>query len=573
MSILGGSPLGLIGVKSTPTRDGMSTFNGGKSRNINVNFYNTGREADKEGMNKTSNDAGGMFSVFTGGSIIRPWANIGGVGKETPTMGLKGDFKRMNRRTLHNNDVYDTSILNIVEKTANTSAALRPSDFAYLKNLGVYPNNRLVIARRFAGPMPDDIFAKGKRPLSVMITWKPEGEDFLDISFGEFWEEAKADFTDVLNNMTKDIVGKGTGGDQASKLLSGIPLPGFTEPIQRSILKKFGVLDENAPAGSPVGDPNLIKEAKRRKTVGYGQAGSGLMCKVSIKMVVEYEQKFISGIDPTVVFMDILANAVRFGTTDKVKFGLSNDAAKLITGAVDDPGKFITEMVDAISGAIDDAVEGIKTFLEGIINPPTATDPADVAGIIKDKLGDILTEIKSALTLTVQKYRIEIEGIVRALALLPSTPWHVTIGNPLRPIFCSGDMYTDSVNLKLGPTLAFNDLPSYITLEFTLTNARNWGADDIMSKFNTGYLRTVNFKKDVNSVSLGETINDRNYQEPNKISGTNSNVPINNSTSNVDNQVPGLTQSNQSGTQSTIRENDNQQRINSDPNSPSGATT
>jgi hypothetical protein len=572
MSILGGSPLGLIGVKSTPTKDGMSTFNGGKSRNINVNFYNTGRESDTEKMDKSNNKSGGMFSVFTGGNVIRPWANIGGVGKETPTMGLKGDYKRMNRRTLHNNDVYDTSILNIVEKTANTSAALRPSDFAYLKNLGVYPNNRLVIARRFAGPMPDDIFAKGSQPLSVMITWKPEGDDFLDISFGEFWEEAKADFTSVLNDITKDIVGK-AGGDQSAKLLSAIPLPGFTEPIQRSILKKFGVLDENSPAGSPTGDPNLIKEAKRRKTVGYGQAGSGLMCKVSIKMIVEYEQKFISGIDPTVVFMDILANAVRFGTTDKVKFGLSNDAAKLITGAVNDPGKFVIETVDAIKGAIDDAVKDIKVFISGIIKAPKAPDPAKAAQAVSGSLTKILTEIKNALSLTIQKYRLEIEGIVRALALLPSTPWHVTIGNPLRPIFCSGDMYTTDINLKLGPTLAFNDLPSYITIDFTLTNARNWGADDIMSKFNTGYLRTVNFKKDVNSVSLGETINDRNYQEPSKVSGTNSNVPINNSTSNVDNQVSGSTQPNQSETQSTTRENDNQPSVNSNPNSPSGATT
>ena len=40
MAILGGSPLGLIGVRSTPVRaTGMSTFNGGSSRNINVNKY------------------------------------------------------------------------------------------------------------------------------------------------------------------------------------------------------------------------------------------------------------------------------------------------------------------------------------------------------------------------------------------------------------------------------------------------------------------------------------------------------------------------------------------------------
>jgi hypothetical protein len=52
MPVLGGSPLGLIGVKSGPTADGMSTFNGGKSRNLNVNLYNSGREADKAKLKK-----------------------------------------------------------------------------------------------------------------------------------------------------------------------------------------------------------------------------------------------------------------------------------------------------------------------------------------------------------------------------------------------------------------------------------------------------------------------------------------------------------------------------------------
>ena len=63
MAILGGSPLGLIGVLSTPVdKAGMSSFNGGRSRNVNVNFYNVGKEADKEKLSK-SGKKGGMFST------------------------------------------------------------------------------------------------------------------------------------------------------------------------------------------------------------------------------------------------------------------------------------------------------------------------------------------------------------------------------------------------------------------------------------------------------------------------------------------------------------------------------
>jgi hypothetical protein len=54
----------------------------------------------------------------------------------------------------------------------------------------------------------------------------------------------------------------------------------------------------------------------------------------------------------------------------------------------------------------------------------------------------------------------------------------------------------DDVKMTLGSTLAFNDLPSNIKVEFTLRNARPWGLQEILAKFNTGHLRTVNIQKD-----------------------------------------------------------------------------
>ena len=185
MAILGGSPLGLIGVLSTPTRDGLSTFNGGKTRNVNVNLYNVGKEADKEKLSK-SGKKGGMFSLFTGGNLVKAWPNAGKLGADDKTMGIDDNYGGVTRTTLHNNDVYDTSVLNLLEKLAGTNAQLRPSDFAYLKDLGVYPNNRLMIARRFLGAVGDNIMTTKKLGASAtLISWRPEGDDFLEISFFE----------------------------------------------------------------------------------------------------------------------------------------------------------------------------------------------------------------------------------------------------------------------------------------------------------------------------------------------------------------------------------------------------
>ena len=550
MPVLGGSPLGLIGVKSGPTADGMSTFNGGKSRNLNVNLYNSGREADKAKLKKAGlSRKDGAFSVFSGGAAVKAWGNISTVGKEENAgLGLDDSYNGITRKTLHNNDVYDTSILNIVEKTAGSAAALRPSDFAYLKNLGVYPNNRLIVCRRFGGPQIDNIFGIKSNPIVVLISWRPPGEDFLDISFGEQWEAAQADFTDIVNGIGQDILKMSPLGQAGGEMFSAIPLPGWSETLTRIVLAKIGVYEKNAGGDRlPAGNPNLIKEAKRRKTVAQGEAGSGLDCKVSIKVTVEYEQKFISGIDPTIVYMDILQNALRFGTSPSDNYGLSGGFGASIIAAVKNPKILITKVVEALKSAIDEVKKTVLAFFTEFVTEAKAAsaeadaavasggeeedpeeagapDPAELQKEADEKKkalkdaeegSNLFTKffdtIGSALSKTVNKYEQAVKGVVYALTGMASTPWHVTIGNPLRPIFCSGDMYTTTVQLTMGSTLAFNDLPANIKIDFTLENARPWGLQEIMAKFNTGNVRSVNVVKDVTLLNPAEALSQNAY--------------------------------------------------------------
>jgi hypothetical protein len=549
MPVLGGSPLGLIGVKSGPTSDGMSTFNGGKSRNLNVNLYNSGREADKAKLKKAGlSRKDGAFSVFSGGAAVKAWGNINTTGKEENAgLGTDDSYNGITRKTLHNNDVYDTSILNIVEKTSGSAAALRPSDFAYLKNLGVYPNNRLIVCRRFGGPQIDNIFGIKSNPIVVLISWRIPGEDFLDISFGEQWEAAAADFTDIVNGIGQDLLKMSPLGGAGGELFNAIPLPGWSETLTRIVLAKIGVYEQNAGGDRlPAGNPNLIKEAKRRKTVAQGEPGSGLDCKVSIKVTVEYEQKFISGIDPTIVYMDILQNALRFGTSPSDNYGLSGGFGASIIAAVKNPKILLNKVVSALREAVQEVVKTVTEFFKQFVDEAAAAsaeaDAAVAAGGEEDpeesgspdpaelqkeadekkkalenakKASDLITNffntIGSALSKTVNKYEEAVKGVVYALTGMPSTPWHVTIGNPLRPIFCSGDMYTTTVQLTMGSTLAFNDLPANIKIDFTLENARPWGLQEIMAKFNTGNIRTVNVVKDVTMLNPSEALSSNAY--------------------------------------------------------------
>lgn len=534
-SILGGSPLGIIGVRSAATPDGYTSFNIDKSRNVKVQDYNK--------------SAAG--TLFTGKRRIRAWADIKALppvqdlkdgkptGEEyqdvTGANAVRGSEVYV-QQTLHSDSVYDTSVLNIIEKLANTKGQLKPADFAYLKNVGVYPNNRLMIARRFAAPTGDNIMIK-KKPteigsLATLITWVPESEDFLNISFGEEWMEAEADFKGVLSGLGEDL-GIGNLGGIGGAAGNVVPLPGFTEIFQRQFLASLGLLESNSKNMIPAGNPNLIKQAKMRKTVGYSEAGSGLTCTVQVKMLCEYELKYISGIDPTIVWMDLIGTILRFGTSESENYGLSKSvSAKLIRWA-NNPQSLLKEVFSSIKSAISGIVSEVTAKIEEIFNdakaavdkaaeeekadPPKEPDPLAAANEEKsaslkilDSISKILGDVSEGL---IQKYRVKIIGIVNALAGLPSTPWHLTIGNPMRPIFCSGDMLTKSVSLKLGPQLAFNDLPSSITVEFTLENARALGMQEIMGKFNSGYLRSIDVQKTYYETSQ-ITSGGKSYTEP-----------------------------------------------------------
>jgi hypothetical protein len=117
-----------------------------------------------------------------------------------------------------------------------------------------------------------------------------------------------------------------------------------------------------------------------------------------------------------------------------------------------------------------------------LIDPPADDKKPDANTIFKS----VEKAFSATVGHVVSKYKLRLMGIANALTGSPSTPWHITIGNPKRPMFSSGDMYTKEVTLTLGKTLAFNDLPSSIKIEFSLTNARPLGASEIFNRLNTG---------------------------------------------------------------------------------------
>jgi hypothetical protein len=430
-------------------------------------------------------------SLFNNASVFSPFP-IGAVNPQTGTPNKIKTFSQV-----HNNDIYDTSISSIIKYTSKKpSMKLDFIDFAYLRYLGVYPNNRLIVARRFGAGVGNDLNNIKTPPLAKLVSWIPETEEnFLSVSYNELYVDADASYVEVLNEIGKDTrLSKDDPnaiGDFAAGGLSFLPFPGLTEPLQRAVMAKFGLVDD--PYNLPLGNPNLIREARRRKTVTKDQAGSGLACTMEIKMVVEYEQKFINGVDPSLVYLDIIQNAIYFGTSDaafQMGKGFATGANKILQNLISGDYKAIYDSLEKIVGEIFAVVRGaVNDLVEAFINPPDE-NLKEQGGKIKAALRGAFAVGKEALGAVIGKYKHRLMGITNALTGSPSTPWHITIGNPKKPIFSSGDMELTKVNLDLGKVLAFNDLPSTIKITLSFQNARPLGAQEIFNRLNSGIGRT-----------------------------------------------------------------------------------
>jgi hypothetical protein len=417
----------------------------------------------------------------------------------------------------HTDEIYDVSTANLITRLNEyPSMRLKWGDFAYCRDYGVYPNNRLIICRRFSAPVSDDLTFNGSnsgehvRPISTLISWFKDDENPLDFDFGEKWEPADGSFKNLLNELGKDMGMKGQFqlGDILFDAAGAVPLPGITEGLQRTILGALGFIDKDTVSIIPSGTPNLIKESMRRALIKEDSTGSTLTGAFSVTVKCAWEQKFISNVDPTLVYFDILQTILTFGGSEAVFYvGKKSSLGKLDAKLKQylKPGgaaQIVKDILQAFQTALSKVKEKLQKFVADAIDSSSSEsgksfyqrvngEPPDPK-IQKEKeeaQGAISKIIDSFVHTVIKKYRVQALGIVTTLTGLPSTPWHVTIGNPLRPIFCSGDMYTESVKVTLGPQLAYNDLPSYIEASFTLKSARNNGIDEIMTKLTCGAVR------------------------------------------------------------------------------------
>lgn len=454
------------------------------------------------------NENGQYTSIFNGNKFYyRPTASSDG-GKSSKSRSVHGSGSSGGR-----NDIYNTTTSSIIDYTANTAMELGEQDFAYLKDYGVYPNNRLIVVRRFKSPVGDDLTSldDGNKPISTLVSWFEGEKSPLKISFGEKWENGQGNLVKLLDRMLGTEKLGGGLRTLNSFFQGGVPFSGFSEGLQFELLKRLGLTDDKGLQNVPSGNPNLIQESKKRQLVN-DSGGSAMETKIDIDFETTYQQKFIGGTDPTLVYLDIINNILRFGGSES-NFYINGKGGELIRSFLTKFRKgqwiqaltiIVNAIVDLMSGIVESLFKSIKKVSSAVASAAKGdTDP------ITSIVTDAFSKIGGAV---ISKYRVEIGGIVSSLTGESSTPWHVTIGNPKSPIFSTGDMYTQNVTIELGPVLAFNDLPSSITVTCTLSNARSLGIQEIFGKFNAGKGRSYQVVKNSRSV-LETPVNEDDVKE------------------------------------------------------------
>jgi hypothetical protein len=235
------------------------------------------------------------------------------------------------------------------------SMALQAADFVYLKDLGVYPINRLIILRRYKDGVvvPNNLALFKERPISTVIGWVKFDEankEMFSFNFNEKWVETSDTLDKVIQKIMKEQFNIRTE--------MFFPIPAWSQGFLFGMLNNMGLSDYTS-TNVPTGDPNVLRTSMMREV-----ESQSLMSELKITFETSYEQKYIDGVDPGLAFQDIIANLARCGTSD-MKFVLNGQSqafqqlfgAVLMGGGGDTVGAWIklgTTLIDLFVQTIKD---------------------------------------------------------------------------------------------------------------------------------------------------------------------------------------------------------------------------
>lgn len=385
------------------------------------------------------------------------------------------------------------------------------SDFMFCKHLGRISNNYMVTLRRFPLPVDDFIGSIGldasdnKRyntnnsaSIGCMVTWMGVSgnslEGLLKYNYKMPFKEEKA-----------ELQNRQASADQNNTALNGIfsvfdskyreqYQAGYADAAGNTGLNFFGIDTGNANAyykdiagfqdtkTKVYGPVDSIRET-------YVRADTGLDFQQSITLNFEYELKSYNGVNGKQAMLDLISNILNVTYTTGSFWGggykgfaahQSNIFANL--NIFKARGGF-TDFIDAFSADISDlgakagrdlgfvGADGkvdFKSGLKGILNMLNSVGGMIMSGLL-NKLGRPQKTMYNAL-----------------LSPAPIGFWHVTIGNPKRPIMSIGNMIITNCEISHTGPLGIDDFPTGLKVAVTLSRGKPRDLRDIEKLYMQG---------------------------------------------------------------------------------------
>lgn len=408
---------------------------------------------------------------------------------------VNSEFKGKNTPVEDRNSEYlgeDGLTINSLIKWSEQYKTLRLKyqDFVYCKALGYYPNNRLIILRRFKNAVPDNLFDhvhsdsnnlnndRYSFPLSTMITWMKPDQNFFSMEFNEEWVSESGDILSQLNGLKTE--NKSNTNNNSESVFNSSLFNLADSTVLLGLVEGLGIVEREDGTSvfgqDPEGNPNLIRKAAFRKT-----GGEGLKSTINFELNFEYEMRYIQDVDPGIAMMDLISNCFRMGTSTsqfRLDYGiLKNDMIKdLLNQEFNTIYEQLFEKLQEFFGGLREKfTEWINKAVENVSENDNVT-AEEVGGNLTDKV------IKTIIS----RYRERIKGALASETGVPSGIWHVSIGNPMNPIISCGDLIIDNSKLELGKELGFNDFPNSFKYTINLKSARDRGRQELEKIFNAG---------------------------------------------------------------------------------------
>ncbi len=388
-----------------------------------------------------------------------------------------------------NREYLEPTIYNLIGRTGKCNG-YDETDFYYCSRYGEIPNNRLVTLRRFPYPCADDISSSYEREPDVarMVTWFDQEDnklsEIINMNFGMRWK--------TLESVS----------EQGSMI-------GDSQGAQGHLLSMLKVLDPQYADGAVAGENRLQYDPQHDQNKVYGPVNSitnthirdvGLNFEQPIRLKFVYELKSINGANPKAAFVDLLSNILAV-TANNAKFW---GGARYWVGYK--PSSYAKKLRtlgnQEFAGLMSESHVDMKSYVGGI-----AQSLSDI-GKSTTNIGQVLSNIGNlAFGKLLNKLgRTSIPVMNSLLTAEPVGQWHITIGNPLRPIITMGNMLLETTTITVGDeTLGHDDFPKTIIVECALKHAMPRGRAEIESMFNSGKGRTYwkPTEKDLKTITSG----------------------------------------------------------------------